>query len=112
MRTQPSHSYRNSTGAIGPRRIILECMKPLEGEAPKEPLIGRATGWLNGKLYPYLGPPPLGPYSAESTEPVSHRACPLCGYPMSEHLAEVSPETGHIYLHHPDAAVEGVMEVG
>jgi hypothetical protein len=77
---------------------------------PHEPLIDRATEWLNNKLFPYIGPPALGPYDKESTEPVSDRSCPICGYPMGEHRKEESD--GHVYLHHPDGDAAGVMEVG
>jgi hypothetical protein len=78
-------------------------------EKPHESAIGRATGWLNNKLFPYIGPPTLGPYDEESTEPVSDRSCPICGHPMGEHRKEISE--GHTYLHHPDGDDAGVMEV-
>lgn len=83
--------------------------KHTQEEKPHEPLIDRATDWLNHKLFPYIGPPTLGPYDEESAEPVSDRACPICGYPMGEHVKEVSD--GHVYLHHPDGDAAGVMEV-
>lgn len=49
--------------------------------------------WLNEKLYPVIGPPPLGPY-----EPIVERIgvalCPVCGRPMSEHFIDHStPDT-------------------
>jgi hypothetical protein len=40
---------------------------------------------LNRRLFPYLGPPPLGPYDQPTPAPASGRACPLCGAPMSDH---------------------------
>ena len=40
---------------------------------------------LNARLFPYLGPPPLGPYDQPELPASSGRACPLCGAPMSEH---------------------------
>jgi len=40
---------------------------------------------LNRRLFPYLGPPPLGPYDQPAPPTPASRACPLCGAPMSEH---------------------------
>lgn len=40
---------------------------------------------LNRKLFPYLGPPPLGPYNEPELPPTANKACPLCGCEMSEH---------------------------
>ena len=40
---------------------------------------------LNRRLFPYIGPPPLGPYDQPEPAPASGRACPLCGAPMSDH---------------------------
>lgn len=40
---------------------------------------------LNRRLFPYIGPPPLGPYDQPAPAPASGRACPLCGAPMSDH---------------------------
>ena len=49
----------------------------------------KLVDWLNEKLYPLIGPPPLGPY-----EPVVERIgvaiCPVCGSPMSEHFIDHS----------------------
>lgn len=60
---------------------------------------GRSTGkmermaeWLDAKLLPTLGPPPVGPYDAEPDE-ASRRAadvCPLCAHPMGEHQIDRS----------------------
>ena len=45
---------------------------------------------LNRRLFPVLGPPPLGPYrEAPQPDPAS-AACPLCGRPMSQHVIERS----------------------
>jgi hypothetical protein len=54
---------------------------------------GGITAWLNGRLLPFLGPPPLGPYDDEV--PVAERPvarCPLCGAPMTEHDIDRSGE--------------------
>lgn len=42
-------------------------------------------GRLNRKLFPWIGPPPLGPYNQPEPAPAAERACPLCGMAMSEH---------------------------
>jgi hypothetical protein len=50
-------------------------------------------GWLNSRLLPFIGPPPLGPYDDEV--PVAERPvarCPLCGAPMTEHAIDRSGE--------------------
>jgi hypothetical protein len=48
----------------------------------------RGSGWfnrLNRRLFPYLGPPPLGPYDQEPAPDPVRAACPLCGAAMAEH---------------------------
>jgi hypothetical protein len=40
---------------------------------------------LNRRLFPYLGPPPLGPYDEEPAPDAAAAACPICGAPMAEH---------------------------
>ena len=40
---------------------------------------------LNRRLFPYIGPPPLGPYDEPAAPSPSASACPLCGQAMSEH---------------------------
>jgi hypothetical protein len=77
-----------------------------------EPKFSQAVDWLNAKLFPYLGPPELGPYDAESPIPESAHPCPICGHPMMEHPLEVDEETGHRFLHHPDERFPDVMEFG
>jgi hypothetical protein len=47
---------------------------------------GGFTAWLNGRLLPIIGPPPLGPYDDEvplADRPVA--VCPLCRAPMTAH---------------------------
>ncbi|WP_120339443.1 hypothetical protein [Cryobacterium soli] len=54
---------------------------------------GGFTAWLNARLLPIIGPPPLGPYDDEV--PVQERPvarCPLCGAPMTEHDIDRSGE--------------------
>ncbi|PJJ65512.1 hypothetical protein [Compostimonas suwonensis] len=57
---------------------------------------------MNRKLFPYLGPPPLGPYDEAPPQPSSERACPLCGQPMSLHEIDRSGERTQLYC--PTAA--------
>jgi hypothetical protein len=47
-----------------------------------------AARWLDDKLFPIFGPPPLGPYGAETPRTAEHNLCPLCGRPMPEHMME------------------------
>jgi len=54
---------------------------------------GGFTAWLNGRLLPLIGPPPLGPYDDEvpaAERPVAR--CPLCGEPMTAHDIDRSGE--------------------
>lgn len=64
---------------------------------------GGLTAWLNRTLLPWIGPPPLGPYTdvpedvarAEKAQSV----CPICGELMSLHEVDRSGERTMIY--HP-----------
>ena len=57
--------------------------------------VGRAAEWLDAKLFPVLGPPPLGPYEQE--QPRTETAvCPLCGSRLSEH--GMQRDHGHAFL--------------
>ncbi|WP_147303924.1 hypothetical protein [Subtercola boreus] len=62
---------------------------------------GGLGGWLNARLFPYLGPPPLGPFDTESAESKTERAsagsCPLCGRPMREHTIDRAGERTQLY---------------
>lgn len=59
---------------------------------------GRAgfAGWLNRTLLPWIGPPPLGPYTdvpeAEVLAAQQQAVCPLCGALMSLHEIDRSGE--------------------
>lgn len=49
--------------------------------------------WLNRRLLPAFGPPPVGPYETVVRQ-VGEAVCPVCGRPMSEHTIDHStPET-------------------
>lgn len=43
---------------------------------------------LNVALFPWIGPPPLGPYGEPELPPIANKPCPLCAQPMSTHLIE------------------------
>ncbi len=55
---------------------------------------------LNRRLFPWLGPPPLGPYDQPAPAPARERGCPLCGHPMTEHTKGVSD--GRTLLYCPE----------
>jgi hypothetical protein len=42
----------------------------------------------NRALFPYIGPPPLGPYNEEPLPPTGPKPCPLCGAAMDLHVIE------------------------
>ncbi|WP_166787122.1 MULTISPECIES: hypothetical protein [Cryobacterium] len=58
---------------------------------------------LNGRLLPWIGPPPLGPYDTVSAEEVqatqARSVCPICGALMSLHEIDRSGERTQV--HHP-----------
>ena len=70
--------------------------------------LGRATDWLNEKLEPVLGPPPITPNDHVELPPIEDRPCPICGQPMGAHRREV--EAGNVYYHHPGNEESHVME--
>ena len=43
---------------------------------------------LNRTLFPYLGPPALGPYDEPPLPPIGPKACPICGERMDAHVIE------------------------
>ncbi len=73
---------------------------------PRRPRgIPALVAWLNRRLLPILGPPPLGPYTTESpAETQQHRAeavCPVCHQLMSLHEIDRTGEKTQIT--HPAA---------
>ncbi len=76
--------------------------------------ITRATEWLNDKLYPILGPPPLGPYEDDRAERPWHEygddACPICGRPMRSHDVIEDPEDDEVWLRCPGAPAGQQLE--
>ena len=62
-----------------------------------------AVSWLNRTLLPWIGPPPLGPYTTEQKQAERAEAtCPICGELMSRHEIDRSGERTQI--HHPAPA--------
>ena len=61
------------------------------------------TAWLNRTLLPWIGPPPLGPYTDVPESVVLARkaqsVCPICGELMSRHEVDRSGE--RTMIHHP-----------
>jgi hypothetical protein len=58
---------------------------------------GRWIEKLNHKLFPLLGPPPLGPYDEEPVAKPAVQLCPLCGHRMDEHEIDRSGERTQLY---------------
>ena len=57
---------------------------------------------LNRRLFPYLGPPPLGPYDQPAPPAREGLACPLCGALMSEHTFDRSDTQRPTKIYCPD----------
>ncbi|MGA0568012.1 hypothetical protein ACO2Q7_11815 [Rathayibacter sp. KR2-224] len=80
----------------------------------KESKLEKAVEWLDEKLFPYLGPPALGPYDKPEVDPpatLDAVPCPICGQLMSAHITEVA-EDGRRFLRHPDERFRASMETG
>ena len=64
---------------------------------------GGLTKWVNKTLFPWIGPPPLGPYNiipeAEVAAAKAASTCPICGELMSIHEIDRTGERTQIY--HP-----------
>lgn len=65
----------------------MEGMNGKDAEKPPGRL-NRMAEWLDGKLTPTLGPPPVGPYGDEPEG--ADKKCPVCGHPMDEHRIDHS----------------------
>ncbi|MET4783523.1 hypothetical protein [Glaciihabitans sp. UYNi722] len=53
-------------------------------------MASRIPWWdrLNRALFPYIGPPPLGPFNQAPLPSTQAKPCPMCGRPMSAHDIE------------------------
>lgn len=58
----------------------------------------RFVEWLEDRLAPAIGSPPLGPYDAV-VDRVAVATCPVCGRTMAEHVIDHS--TANAILHCP-----------
>jgi len=69
--------------------------------------VHRATGWLDDKLVPLLGPATNGPWEHNVNEDENagpaDQLCPVCHHAMSRHIEETDPHTHHTYLRCPDS---------
>jgi len=76
-----------------------------EGRGP-----GGLTNWVNKTLFPWIGPPPLGPYTDVPEEEVraakAAATCPICGELMSLHEVDRSGERTQIYHPSPEEAAK------
>jgi hypothetical protein len=77
-----------------------------EGGEGRRP--GGLTNWVNRTLFPWIGPPPLGPYNVIPEEEVAAAkaasVCPICGNLMSIHDIDRSGERTQIYHPTPEEA--------
>jgi len=64
---------------------------------------GGLTAWLNRTLLPWIGPPPLGPYTEVPDSVVraerAQSVCPICGELMTRHTVDRSGE--RTMIQHP-----------
>lgn len=71
---------------------------------------GHFAAWLNRTLFPWIGPPPLGPYTDEPAAEVAaakaQTVCPMCGELMSLHEIDRTGERTQIYHPTPEQAAE------
>jgi hypothetical protein len=64
----------------------------------------KSSWWdrLNAKLFPYLGPPSLGPYDEPPLAPTGPKPCPVCGMRMDAHEIERGDGRIATRIHCPD----------
>ncbi|GAA0990339.1 hypothetical protein [Subtercola frigoramans] len=81
---------------------------PSERAKPHKISVKEAGGlgnWLNERLFPYLGPPPLGPFDTATPDDRARAAlasaCPLCGAPMNAHDVDRSGERTQLHCPQP-----------
>ena len=76
---------------------------------------GGFTGWVNRTLFPWIGPPPVGPYNVVPDEEVraakAASVCPICGELMSVHEIDRSGERTQLYHPTPEQARERLAAI-
>lgn len=68
-------------------------MAPIGGDFNRGNQFAAGRGFvnrLNRILFPWIGPPPLGPYDEPEPAPTQARGCPLCGASMELHTKAVT----------------------
>ena len=72
--------------------------------------VHHATGWLDDKLVPILGPAPRGPFELDERDDPNpgpaDQLCPVCHHAMSRHEQDIDSRTHHLFLRCPDSGVE------
>jgi hypothetical protein len=60
---------------------------------------GGFTAWINRRLFPILGPPPVGANGSDLLPPVAapERACPVCNQPIAQHVIDRSGERTQLH---------------
>ena len=76
---------------------------------------GGFTAWVNRTLFPWIGPPPLGPYNVVPEGDVraakAASVCPICGELMSVHEIDRSGERTQLYHPTPEQARERLAAI-
>lgn len=79
-----------------------------KSDSPRGARQGGLTNWVNKTLFPWIGPPPLGPYNVipeeEAAAAKAASVCPICGQLMSVHEIDRSGERTQIYHPTPEEA--------
>lgn len=69
--------------------------------------VRRATGWLDDKLVPLLGPATNGPWEPSASEDAhageADALCPVCHHAINRHIEETDARTHHTFLRCPDS---------
>jgi hypothetical protein len=74
-------------------------MKQGKDSQPRIKGPGGLTAWLNGRLFPILGPPPVGLNGSDllPAAPAPVRGCPVCAQPMDQHDIDRSGERTQLH---------------
>ena len=71
--------------------------------SPRRTGPGGFTAWLNARLFPILGPPPVGPSGTDLLPPPPARVqnCPVCGQAMELHDIDRTGERTQLHCPAP-----------